>query len=128
VKSDALYLASGDVFGILDVNQMLVGSVLVKSKDCADKFFGRGIKCPKHGRFISVSQFDQMCSSASNPFLVNTGTNFLPSCKVKTLIMIFLRIYTLPVDLNNFRCSRFVELHCSNSDTHIGVHLTSTLS
>lgn len=29
MKSDALYLASGDVFGILDVNQMLVGSVRI---------------------------------------------------------------------------------------------------
>ena len=59
MKSDALNLASGDVFGILDVKQMLVGSVLVKSKDCANKFLGRGRKCPKRGRFISVSQFDQ---------------------------------------------------------------------
>lgn len=31
MKSDAFYLAFGDVFGLLDVNQVLLGSVLAKS-------------------------------------------------------------------------------------------------
>lgn len=41
MKSDALYLAFEDAFGLLDVNQMLLGSVLAKSMDHANKFFGR---------------------------------------------------------------------------------------
>lgn len=87
MKSDALHLAFGNVFELLDVNQMLLGSVLAKSVDCANKFFGRSVKCPKHGRFISITQFDQTCSSLSSPFLVNTKANLLWSCTTETSVM-----------------------------------------
>lgn len=68
MKSEALYLAFGNVFGLLDVNQTLLGSALAASMGCANKLFDGSITCPKHGRFISVTQFDHMCSSLSNPF------------------------------------------------------------
>lgn len=116
MTSDALYLAFGNVFGLLDVNQMLLGSVLAKSVDCANKFFGRTVKCPKHGAFISVSQFDQMCSSLLNPFLVNTEADLLWSCKIKTFIMILcvsvpclLTLIISELSENFFRGSCFVE-------------------
>ena len=75
---------------------MLLGSVLAKSKDCANEFFGRSIKCPNVVDSF-VSQFDQMCSSLSNPFLVNTEANLLPSCK--DLNYDSLCVCTMPIEL-----------------------------
>lgn len=73
MKSEALYLAFGSVFGLLDVNQTLLGSVLAKSMGFANKLFDRSVRCPKHGRFIAVTQFDHCLTL----FLVNTKTNLL---------------------------------------------------
>ena len=46
MKSDALYLALGNVFGLLDVNQVLLVAVLAKSMDCASKVLGQRCEMP----------------------------------------------------------------------------------
>lgn len=69
MKSEALYLAFGNVFGLLGANQTLLGSALAESMGGANKLFDRSVQCPKHGRFISITQFDLVCSSLFNPFL-----------------------------------------------------------
>lgn len=100
----------GNVFGLLDVNQMLLGSALAKTMDCANEFFGRSVKCPKHGRFISLTQFDHMCSSLSNPFLVNTKANLLQSCEIKILIMMPCMSIQCLLILTTYELSEFLQV------------------
>lgn len=73
VKSEAFCLAFGNVFWFLDVSQALLVQCWLKV-DGANKFFGRSVKCPKHGRSIYISHLNQMCSSLYNPLLVTQAT------------------------------------------------------
>lgn len=46
MKSGALHLAFGNVFGLLDVNQMSLFAVLAKGMGCASKILGQKHKMP----------------------------------------------------------------------------------
>lgn len=79
---------------------MLLGSVLTKSKDQATKFFGRSVKRHKHGRFISVSQFDQMCLSLS--CLTLLWLILKQTLQSINLDCDSLHVCTMPIDVNTF--------------------------